>query len=114
MHRSLLFFLLMLPLICTTGGRVFGDAGPLPVISGVSPQPFAAQAIRIADALEFLGRPLSPESRKALDQAIHQADDSLVASAIQQIFDPLTLAFVTINPEVISIPGDSPSRPAAC
>ena len=99
MHRSLLFFLLMLPLICTTGGRVFGDAGPLPVISGVSPQPFAAQAIRIADALEFLGRPLSPESRKALDQAIHQADDSLVASAIQQIFDPLTLAFVTINPE---------------
>ena len=72
---------------------------PLPIIEGVAPQPFAAQADRVSEALRFLGRPLSPQQIMALDEAIHQSDESKVAKDIQQILDPLTLAYVTINPE---------------
>ena len=87
-------------LLCTfaVSFPVTGDDS-LPIIDGVSPQPFAAQAERIFEALSFLGRPLSPSQTMALQEAINQSDETKVAVDIQQILDPLTLAYVTINPE---------------
>lgn len=71
----------------------------LPVIDNVEAQPLGAQAKRIAQALDFLGQPLSGEQSKALDAAIAMGDNAKAAAAIQKVLDPLCLAGVSINPE---------------
>ena len=53
---------------------------------------------RLADALEFLGEPLTPEEQKQLDEAM-KLDDAESIAAIQKLFDQRTLAGVHINPE---------------
>lgn len=70
-------------------------ADPPPVITDVEGQPLAANAERLARALEFLGTPLSDTDAKALAKAIADKD----ASAIQRVLDPRALMVVNINPE---------------
>jgi hypothetical protein len=74
-------------------------AEPLPIIEGVEFQPLAAQAKRIAAALESLGAPLTAEQQVALDKALASPQPALGYKAIQQALDPLCLAAVNINPE---------------
>jgi hypothetical protein len=62
----------------------------LPVVSKVDLQPLAAQAGRVADALEYLGAPLSPAERQALK-------DAKSVEAIQQVLDPHCLFGVTVG-----------------
>ena len=74
-------------------------APPLPTVSGVEPQPVFAQALRLAEALEFLGSPLSDSVFERL-QALEQ--ETLTESTnwkIQDLLDPYVLAYVDINPE---------------
>ena len=71
----------------------------LPAIDNVEAQPLGAQAKRVAQALDFLGQPLSPEQAKLLDDAIALGDNAKSAAAIQKVLDPLCLAGVNINPE---------------
>ena len=87
---GLLFTILALP-------RVM--AQDIPVIDSVEAQPFKAQANRIAQALEFLGQPLGDEEQKKLKAAVDETDDAPAVKQIQEIFDPLTIASVNINPE---------------
>ena len=71
----------------------------LPLLTDVELQPFQAQAKRVAAALTELGAPLDTESRKALDRALAQSDETQGVQAIQKVLDPLCLVSVHINPE---------------
>ncbi len=74
-------------------------AQSVPVIAGVAAQPLGAQAARVAEALRFLGQPLSATQQQSLDSALQETNEKKMVAAVQEILDPLTLAFVTINPE---------------
>ena len=54
-------------------GVAAAPAQELPVVSGVEGQPLAAQAKRLAEALEFLGEPLPAERRDKLEAACRGA-----------------------------------------
>src|SRR5262249_18178109 len=66
-----------------------------PPIVTVEGQPLAANAERLAKALDFLGAPLPADTAKALTKAIADKD----AKAIQEILDKQVLFLVNINPE---------------
>ena len=59
----------------------------------VEGQPLAANVDRVAQALDFMGAPLSSETKAAIKAADHDA------KKIQQLLDPQALLFVSINPE---------------
>ena len=60
----------------------------LPLISNVDPQPLLAQAIRLDEALSFLGSALSAEDTKRLKAFRNQAPGKEVTALIQEILDP--------------------------
>ena len=74
-------------------------AADLPLVGGVEAQPLKAQVRRVAEALEFLGQPLSAERRAALDKALDTIDEVESVAAIQKALDPMALALVSVNPE---------------
>src|SRR5437016_1154790 len=59
----------------------------------VEGQPLAANADRLSQALDFMGAPLSAETKAALKVAGNDA------KKIQQVLDPQVLLLVSINPE---------------
>jgi hypothetical protein len=61
----------------------------------VEGQPLAANAERLAKALEFLGTPLPPEKGAALQAAAKARD----ARKIQELLDAQVLLVITLNPE---------------
>lgn len=71
----------------------------LPLVTDVEYQPLAAQAKRVAEALEMQGQPLSAEAARALKAATESSDPAEGVRAIQRVFDPLCLAGIEINPE---------------
>lgn len=72
------------------------SADALPIVTKVERQPLAAQAIRVADALEFLGVPLPAAERKALEAAGTANDEAKSIESIQTILDKHCLAGVRI------------------
>lgn len=62
-------------------------------------QPLAAQARRVAEALEQLGEPLSVADMRALELAIEDKDEARGASAIERVLDRRALVHVQISPE---------------
>ena len=58
-----------------------------------------AQALRLDDALTFLGSGLSAEDSRRLQALRDEAPGSKTTRSIQQILDPYCLAMVVINPE---------------
>jgi len=62
-------------------------------------QPFSAQAIRVVEALDHLGSPLSAEDRKAVLDAAHGAEADRGVAEIQKVLDKHCLLLVSINPE---------------
>src|SRR6266498_783315 len=71
----------------------------LEIIPGVEPQPLLAQAIRLKDALSFLGSSLSKEDVKRLQALQNKPLTSETSQLVQTILDPYCLAIVDINPE---------------
>lgn len=65
----------------------------------VAPQPLLAQAIRLQEALTFLGSSLSAEDATRLKALQHQNPGPETTQMIQEILDPYSLATVSINPE---------------
>jgi len=65
----------------------------------VEPQPFLAHAIRLNDALSFLGSALSKEDQQRLKALQNKPLTAETSQAIQTILDPYCLAVVHINPE---------------
>jgi hypothetical protein len=62
-------------------------------------QPLSAQAVRVNEAMEFLGSPLSPDDRQALLAAAHGTDPAKGVAEIQRVLDKYCLLLVDINPE---------------
>ena len=73
--------------------------GVLPIISKVEAQPFIAQALRLNEALEFVGNPLPEEVSSKLMILQKKHFDAESVREIQKLLDPFCLAFVQINPE---------------
>jgi hypothetical protein len=68
-------------------------------VSGLEPQPLLAQALRMKEALSFLGSSLSASDAKALEELQDKPLNTESINAIQRILDPYCLAMVSINPE---------------
>lgn len=65
----------------------------------VEAQPLLAQAIRLQEALNFLGSDISEEDTKRLQALQHNVPDEETTKTIQEILDPYCIAIVSINPE---------------
>lgn len=83
----------------------------LPTIAGIEPQPLMAQALRIDEALAFLGSALSEEDRRAIAELKDAPHSSGMVAEIQAILDPYCLAFVHINPEARVKVHAGPAKP---
>lgn len=68
------------------------------LVTGVDAQPFKSQVKRIAEALGFLGQPISGEDGVAMKKALAAADDNS-AIELQKVLDQYVLAHVNINAE---------------
>ncbi len=78
---------------------IFADDAALKPILNVERQPLAAHARRIATALELAGAPLSREQSERLSAAVENPSAEAAVKQIQELFDPLCLAVVNVNPE---------------
>jgi hypothetical protein len=67
-------------------------AAELPLVTQVEQQPLGAQAVRIAEALDYLGAPLPAQVKDGLRAARSPEE-------IQKLLDPQCLVGVEINPE---------------
>jgi hypothetical protein len=68
-------------------------------VTDLEAQPLLAQALRLKEALSFLGSALSQEDEKRLDELKNKGLTKESIKTIQQILDPYCLAVVSINPE---------------
>lgn len=84
-----LWYLLFVP-----GNAVLG-ASPAPEVIAVEGQPLAANASRLLQGWELLGRPLPSPTAAFLETAIRERN----ARRIQELLDPWTLFVVSLNPE---------------
>ena len=89
-----------------------GASSPLPVVTDVAPQPLLAQALRLQEALSFLGSSLAEADTKRLKELQQKTLTAETITQIQAILDPYCLAMVTINPEarVKVLRGPAPAR----
>ncbi len=75
------------------------SADELPLVRGIEAQPLKAQAKRVAEALDYLGEPLTKQQIGHLELATALTEDDKAAEAIQKVLDARCLAGVSINPE---------------
>src|SRR5438876_4991570 len=88
-----------LPILITS---IMLVASPLPAadwpkVTKVDRQPLAAQARRVAQALDYLGAPLPADDKKALETAAEDQDEARAVEAIQTVLDRYCLAGVRIT-----------------
>ncbi len=82
-----------------------------PVAPKIEAQPLLAQARRVAQALDFLGQPLSDEAKKTLAELKVGDGDQKVAATVQKILDPLCVAAVSIGKDGKLTAVSSSSKP---
>jgi len=102
MKKSSLFSALVLlfaPVLIWAQHESHPNTSSLPVITIVEPQPLLAQAIRLNEALSFLGSSLPAEDAKLLKALQDKPLTTETTKHIQHILDPYCLAMVNINPE---------------
>ncbi len=83
----------------TSPGWGADPPGLASIVDEVEIQPLKAQARRLVAALEFLGEPLTSESKSQLDEALGMSDAAAAAKAIQQALDARVLVAIDINAE---------------
>jgi hypothetical protein len=89
-------------------------ADELPIVSGVEYQPLASQVRRVDEALDYLGQPLSDETKARIDSAVSAiATTTAVATAraLQVALDPYCLVGVEIESERRVKVAPGPARP---
>lgn len=96
--RIVLLLCVLFPVVLPAQ-HMHNDTMHHPTIIKVEPQPLLAQALRLNEALTFLGSPLSPGDAKKLKALADDKPGMGTVQAIQQILDPYCLAMVNINPE---------------
>ena len=100
MRITILSFLvsLCIPVGCFSQHEMHHHS-PSEIISNVEPQPLLAQALRLNDALNYLGSSLSKEDQTELKQLQQKPLTQGTVKAIQSILDPYCIALVDINAE---------------
>ena len=94
------FLLTLLIFFCRTGtAQHAGHDHHTEGGTKVAAQPLLAQAIRLGEALAFLGSSISEDDSRRLQALQHRMPDEGTIEAIQGILDPYCLAVVSINPE---------------
>jgi hypothetical protein len=76
-----------------------GHRADHPTVTGIEPQPLLAQAMRLKEALSFLGSSLSATDISRLNELRKSPLTDKSIETIQQILDRYCLAVVNINPE---------------
>jgi hypothetical protein len=71
----------------------------LPKVEQVELQPLAAQVKRLVEAMDYLGVPISPVDKQALEKAINGNEVARGIADIQNALDKYCLMDVHINPE---------------
>ncbi len=109
-------FLFIFIIVCAHA-KIFAQhqhvtSSSLEFVDDAEPQPLMAQALRLNDALSFLGSALSKEDTKRLSDLQDKPLTQETSTAIQNILDPYCLAMVDINPEerVKVARGPAPAR----
>jgi hypothetical protein len=74
-------------------------------------QPLAQQVRRLETALSYLGQPLPPADRQAIDEAIAMTDEEAATDQLQTTLDKYVLAVVRINPESRVSVDQGPAKP---
>jgi hypothetical protein len=74
-------------------------------------QPLAQQARRIETALGYLGQPLAPGDRAAIDAAVSSADEAAAVQQLQTTLDNHVLAVVRVNAESRVSVEQGPAKP---
>jgi hypothetical protein len=75
------------------------QSGTLPIIKNVEVQPLLAQAVRVGEALTFIGSALPSDATQQLEHLQHQPFSETTVETIQNLLDPYCLAMIDINPE---------------
>ena len=65
----------------------------------VEAQPLLSQALRVGEALNFIGSALPEHTTRQLHALRNLPYDAKTVKAVQEILDPFCLAMVEINPE---------------
>jgi hypothetical protein len=89
-------------LLCTALSIAAGAQHPAhehPTGGEVEAQPLVAQALRLEEALSFLGNGLAPADAARLKSLKREHPGPETTKIIQQILDPYCLAIVSVNPE---------------
>jgi hypothetical protein len=94
-----LFLLIYRPASLTAQHTAPQAGNTLPVIERVEPQPLLAQALRLHEALSFLGSSLSKQDAAALTALQHKPFTAATSRQIQAILDRYCIAMAHINPE---------------
>lgn len=82
-----------------------------PKIEKVARQPLLAQVKRVADALDYLGSPLSKEKRRKLESLTELQDDEEVTRQVQDVLDSNCLLGVTVTSESAPRLSRGPAKP---
>jgi hypothetical protein len=97
--RFFLLTILLLPTILVAQHPSSQQSAANTNSAEVEPQPLLAQAIRLQEALSFLGSSLSPEDAHRLVALQQLPISQEITLRVQQILDPYCLAIIDINPE---------------
>ncbi|HWW00621.1 MAG TPA: CehA/McbA family metallohydrolase [Candidatus Acidoferrum sp.] len=93
--------------------RAFGaEQAKLELAKDVELQPLVAQVRRLAEALDYLGAPLTPVEKTRLKEASDRGDPAEGVALIQAVLDPHCLVGVSINPEMRVKATAGPAEPA--
>ena len=96
---ALLFFFLTMVVVCPAQHQHAETKGDPIITTGIEPQPLLAQALRLKEALTFLGSSLTTLDQDRLMALQHKPLNKETVAVIQNILDPYCLAMININPE---------------
>lgn len=88
-----------------------GQSVGLPTVERVAAQPLLAQVRRIVEALDYLGSPLSSQTKAALNKAAQESDEAQAVKVVQDALDSYCLFSVNINPESRVKVAAGPAKP---
>ncbi len=86
-------------------------AQAVPLVAAVDRQPLEAATLRLEQAMQLAGSPLSAEESARLQELFTQTNDPQVVQGIQEVLDKHCLLVVNINPESRVKVGRGPARP---
>lgn len=86
------------------------DAG-VKMVEKVEAQPLLSQALRVGEALSFIGSSLPEHAMKRLQALKNLPYNEKTVKAVQEILDPYCLAVIEINPEARVKVSAGPAKP---